>query len=185
MPLINMRSGMSLIELLVVLLIIGAVSSIAIFSLQKSHISSPPVSLSTLKKTLSASSGGSKASLVCTVECRKCFIRFEESGKTLPLSFKNEGAIVRYGFDRYGELRPMGHPIISTDKGYEEISFSLSISSDGVFSPLILKNNHTFYAYTPLGNGEPLITQSEEKVREFFYNEDIAPMRSGSYYGAP
>jgi hypothetical protein len=176
---------MSLIELLVVLIIIGAVSSIALYTLQKSPISSPAVSLATLKKVLWASSEGSNASLICTLDCRECSIRFEQSKKILPLSFKKEGEIVRYGFDRYGELRPLGHPIISTEKGYREISFALTVTSNGLFSPLILKNNHTFYAYTPLGNDEPLITQSEEKVRELFYNEDIAPIRNGSYYGAP
>lgn len=179
------RNGMSLIELLVVLFIIGLVSSVAIFSLKKSEIIASPSTLSTLKKNLIAASEGRSSTLICKKGCQECFIRIEGSDKILPLSFNKEGEIIRYGFDRYGELRPMGSMVIPVEKGYEEVCFSLSYSSEGISSPLILKNNETFYVYTPLGGTEPLVTQNKEEIRDFIYPEDLTPMRNGSYYGAP
>lgn len=180
-----MRRGFSLIELLVVLLIMGVVSSIAIFALRKSNIATPPTTLSTLKNNLFSLSNGTPSTLICTAACQHCFIRTENSSDTIPISLKKEGEITRYGFDRYGELRPMGNAVIPTEKGYKEVCFTLKYSPEGFFSPLILKNNQTFYAYTPLGNMEPLITQSEEKVRALFYDEAIIPTQNGNYYGAP
>lgn len=185
MPLNHTRLGISLIELLVVLLIIGAVSSVALFALKRSSVASPPLTLNTLKTVLLNSSEGSRATLVCAADCQTCEIRLETSGKKLPFTLQNEGEVLRYAFDRNGDLRPIGHPIIANTDGFEEGCFSMSVSSDGIISPLILKNGQTFFAYTPLGGDAPTVSRSEESIRDLFYDEALMPQRSGSYYGAP
>lgn len=185
MPLNRLRHGISLIELLIVLLIIGAVSSVALFALKRSSVASPPLNLSTLKTILINSSEGSQATLVCDSDCKTCEIRFDASDKRLPLTLQNEGEIFRYAFDRNGDLRPTGRPIIADSEGFKEGCFSMSVSSDGIISPLILKNGQTFYAYTPLGGDTPTVSRSEESIRDLFYDEALMPLRNGSYYGAP
>ncbi|MGD9717521.1 MAG: prepilin-type N-terminal cleavage/methylation domain-containing protein [Sulfuricurvum sp.] len=176
------RRAMSLIELLVVLVVMGIASSIALFALKKSGSTVSTVSLQSLKKTVLPLTEGEDAVLVCAADCKTCTLRFSDPKKTLPLTLKNTEGSIRYGFDLQGELHPLGRQIVSTQEGYEESCFSWTISAEGIVSPLILKKEQTFYAFSPLGGDRPVVSTNEETIRKFFYNETYYPMKRGDYY---
>lgn len=61
--------------------------------------------------------------------------------------------------------------------------FEVSLSPAGVITPLILKNNNTFYVYTPLGDNKPYMSTSDEEVRKFIFNESHYPLKRDEFYG--
>lgn len=91
--------------------------------------------------------------------------------------------MLRYGFNRFGELRVLGKVVARTDNGLSQGCFEMSLLPDGSVTPLILKSNNKFYAYAPLGGDKPYITYSEESLRKFVFDETLYPQRGDDIYG--
>lgn len=177
------RAGMSLFEILIVMTIIGIVYSIGMVTLKKEKANSTVLSLSTLKTTLMAFSQPGEIRLLCEASCRECRV-FSSDGKRLITAFlQSDGSIKRYGFNRFGELEEWGNVIARSEGKMTQGCFELLLYPDGTITPLILKNNNTFYVYTPLGDDKPYTTKSEEKVRQWLFNEALYPLKGDDAYG--
>lgn len=177
------RAGMTLFELLVVMTIIGIVYSVGIFTLKKEKVTAATMNVSTLKTTLLALSQSNEIRMLCTISCQECQV-FSKEGKVLTTArLKSNGTILRYGFNRFGELRAWGNVVGQTGGVLSQGCFEMSLHPDGSVSPLILKNNNKFYAYTPLGGDKPYIAVSEEALRKFIFNETLYPLRGDDTYG--
>lgn len=179
----NTRKGMSLFELLIVMTIIGVVYSIGVFTLKTEKATAQVLNLSTLKTTLLSLSTSGKLRLVCDTSAQECRI-YSANGKMLTtahLQFK--GTVQRYGYDRFGELRPLGNVIVQNEGKSVQSSFEFTLNQDRTVTPLILKNSDHFYVYTPLGDDKPFIAENEEQVRTFLYDERHYPLKGDDTYG--
>lgn len=177
------RNGMTLFELLVVMTIIGIVYSVGIFTLKKEKVTAATMSVSTLKTTLSALSQSSEVRMVCDTSCQECRVYSRDSKLLTTLRLHSDDTIGRYGFNRFGELQLWGNMVTRTDGALSQGCFAMSLFPDGSVTPLILKSNHKFYAYTPLGGDKPYITESEEALRKFIFNESYYPLNGDDTYG--
>ncbi len=177
------RAGMTLFELLIVMTIIGIVYSIGLFTLKKEKVTAATLTPSTLKTTLLALSQSSTIRLLCDIPSQECRV-FSNEGKVLTTAHLHTDApILRYGFNRFGELRVLGNVVTRTNRGLSQGGFEISLLPDGSTTPLILKSNNKFYVYTPLGEDKPYITNSEEALRKFVFNESLYPRRGDDAYG--
>lgn len=179
----NARSGMTLFELLVVMTIVGIVYSVAVFTLKKEKAVSSTIPLSALKETLSGLKHPLEARMVCDTSCRSCRVYSADQTLLSSIRLQSEGEIERYGFNRFGELKKWGKTLSRVEGKLTQSCFEFSLYPDGTSTPLILKNKNRFYAYTPLAEGKPFITESEEALRLFFYSEERYPIRRDTYYG--
>lgn len=180
----SFRYGMTLFELLIVMIVVGIVYSVGLFTLKKEKISSATITISAIKRTLLALEHSGEIRMVCDKSCQEC--RIWDSRNTLlsTLHLQSERRPIRYGFDRFGELKALGNIVTKTGGVLRQGCFEVTLNNDGTLSPLILKSNLTFYAYTPLGGEKPFVTQNEDALRRFLFNETYTPIRSDSYYGA-
>lgn len=181
----NGRSGMTLFELLVVMSIVGIVYSIGIFAMDKKDFTTSDISLPTLKKALSALEHTGKITLFCHSGCDECTVLTDHGKNTLSVRLRSSGEITRYGFDRFGELHPLGPVVTRVHGKMEEGCFAYSLYPDGTSSPLIVKEANRFYAYTPLGGDVPFVTDSEEALKDYIHDEKRYPLTSDGYYAAP
>ncbi len=177
------RAGMTLFELLVVMTIIGIVYSIGIFTFRKEKVIHTKMSLSTLKTSLLSISNTSNLRMICETHGNKCHIYSNDGKMITTISLHSNGSIIRYGYDRYGELKSWGDVVSHTNKGLTQACFEMILGTDGSISPLILKSNNTYYAYTPLGGDKPYITKNEEALKNFIFNDSLYPLAQSSTYG--
>jgi hypothetical protein len=175
---------MSLFELLIVMIIIGIVYSIGIFTIKKEKVLTPTMNISTLRTTLLSLSQPSEIRIVCDISCQECSVYSANSKELTTLHLDSNDTISRYGFDRFGDLKELGNIVTRTKEGLSQGCFEMSLRPDGTVSPLILKSNQKFYAYTPLGGNKPFITESEEELRSFLFNESLYPTKGDETYGA-
>lgn len=178
------RSGMTLFELLVVMTIVGVVYSIGIFTLKKERATASRTTLSSLKSSLSALSQPTKVRLVCDLSCKECRIWSADETALGKVHIQAEGAIERYGFDRFGELKKYGNVVTKTEGNLHQECFEYTLYPDGSTSPLLLKNKDRFYLYTPLGGDKPYIARNEEALKAFLFDQNRYPMKSDDYYAA-
>lgn len=185
MPLVKTsRYGMTLFELLIVMTIIGIVYSVGLFALKKEKINTATITVSTLKTTLLALSLSSEIRLYCDNTCQDCKVYTAENKLLTQLHLSSNNTIVRYGFDRFGELQELGKIVTKVDGTLHQGCFEMTLYPDGTVTPLILKQQDKFYAYTPLGADKPYITKNEEDLRKFIFNETLYPLKSDDYYGS-
>jgi prepilin-type N-terminal cleavage/methylation domain-containing protein len=179
----TIRTGMTLIELLIVMIIIGIVYSIGMFTVAKNKIIPTAITLDNLQKNLAALDHEGKITLSCNLQSDECTL--ETNKETITgIHLNTKGKITRYGFNREGELYPLG-PIITHINGKTELSaFSYALNADRIASWLLLKQNDMYYLYTPLYGDKPFITTDEDSVKNMLYNETIYPIKSDSYYAA-
>lgn len=177
------RAGMTLFELLVVMTIVGIVYSVGIFTLKKEKVTTGKMTLSTLKTTLLSFSNPNKLRMVCNTHGQECQVYSNDGKMITTLYLHSEGTIQRYGFDRFGELQLWGNVVANTNKGLRQGCFEISQEPDTTVTPLILKSNHTFYAYTPLGGDKPYVTQNEEALKNFIFNTSLYPLTASDTYG--
>jgi len=113
-----------------------------------------------------------------------CRVFSMDSKLLTTLHLQSNETVQRYGFNRFGELKPLGNVVARTEEGLEQGCFEMLLHPDGSVTPVILKSNHKFYAYTPMGGDKPYIAGSEEELRHFLFNESLYPMRGDDSYGA-
>ena len=177
------RSGMTLFELLVVMTIIGIVYSIGLFTLKKEKVTAATMNVSTIKSTLTALEYSGKIRMICDEACQECQVYSTDDTALATLHLSSDEAPVRYGFDHFGELKPLGNVVTRIGKELRQGCFEVSLHPDGTFTPLILKSKQTFYVYTPLGSDKPFVAQSDEALREFLFDEASYPLKLDDYYG--
>lgn len=178
------HTGMTLFELLIVMVIIGVVYSIGIFTLKTEKPPTEFLTLSSLKTTLLALSSSGGRELVCDDTRQECDLYTSDKKRVTTLRLHVSGPIMRYGFNPQGELRMLGNTIIGNNAKSFSKSFSIGLNSDGTVTPLILKNNNTFYAYTPLGGNQPFVTMNEDKLRKYIFNDPFYPLKRDDAYGS-
>ncbi len=178
------RSAMSLFELIVVVIIVGIVYSLAIFTLKKENVIPLTMSLSTIKSTLLSLSSQREIRMVCDVSCQECRIFDQDENLLTTLTLLSNTPVHRYGFNRFGELQRWGNAVVSHEGKLSQGCFEVTLSPDGIITPIILKSENTYYVYTPLGEAKPYITSDEEEVRNFVFDESRYPLKGDSYYGS-
>jgi len=178
------RGGMTLFELLIVMIVVGIVYSMGMFTLKKEKITTSTLTLSAIQSSMRALEHPGKIRMVCDMPCQECRVYSTDDKPLATFDLPTNGKIVRYGFDQYGELRELPPIVTRVGEKLQQGCFEVSLLSDGTFTPLTLKSNQTFYAYTPLGGDKPFVTQSEDALRAFLFNETHTPLKLDDYYGA-
>jgi len=178
------RKGMTLFELLVVMMIVGIVYSISIFTLNKEKVSASTMNLSNLKSTLLALEHTGEIRLICDTLCQECRVWSGDDTVIANMHLESDGSVQRYGFDRYGELKPMGDMLTHTQGALHQSCFEYTLHPDSTSSFLILRDNNAFYAYTPLQDNKPLIAASAESLALQLFDEEHYPLRDDDYYAA-
>lgn len=180
----NIRKGMTILELLIVMTIIGSIYSVAIFSFKKQNINMPSFSLLNMKKNLFSIERAGKKTIFCNIDSSDCKIIINNESKSSSVKLEHDGEIIQYSFTIDGELKPLGISLNNIGNKINENSFEYTINPNGVSSFLILKNKDTFYLYTPLMEELPFVTKSEEELKTKVYSESIFPVRRDDYYAA-
>lgn len=177
------RSAMSLFELIVVVIIVGILYSLAIFTFKNEKATPPAMNLSSIKTTLLSLSEQREIRMHCDASCEECSI-FDHTGKVLTtLTLVSDTPVHRYGFNRFGELQRWGNAVVSNDGRLTQGCFDVTLSPDGAITPFILKSGNTFYVYTPLGENKPYMSTSEKEVRKFIFDESAYPLSGDAFYG--
>lgn len=175
---------MSLFELIVVVIIVGIVYSLGIFSLKNEKVIPLIMNVSSIKTTLLSLSDHHEIRMVCDTSCHECTI-FDRDGKVLStVMLVSDAPVYRYEFNRFGELQKLGNTVVQGTGGLVQGCFEVTLSSNDVISPLILKSENTFYLYTPMGEKKPYMSTSEAEVRTFIFDESHYPVRGDTFYGA-
>jgi len=177
------RGGMTLFELLIVMIVVGIVYSMGLFTLKKERVTSSTIPLTALKSSMKALEHSSEIRMVCDKACQECRVFSADTKLLATFHLQSEATPLRYGFDRYGELKPLGLIITRSSGTLQQGCFEVALYPDETFTPLILKSKLTFYVYTPLGGDKPFVTQNEDALRRFLFNETTTPIRTDSYYG--
>lgn len=175
---------MTLFELLIVMMIVGIVYSISIITLNKEKISASTLDLSNLKSTLLALEHTGEIRLICDPSCQECRVWSGDDTVIANMHLESDGEIQRYGFDRYGELKPMGKTLTHTQGSLHQSCFQYTLSPDSTSSFLILKDNTAFYGYTPLQDDKPLIANDPESLKRLIFDENHYPLKEDDYYAA-
>jgi hypothetical protein len=163
--------------------IIGIVYSIGLFTLKKEKVTAVTMTISAIKSTLSALKHTGEIRMVCDSSCQECQVYSTDDTPLATLHLSSDEAPVRYGFDHFGELKPLGNIVTRVGEELRQGCFEVSLRPDGIITPLILKNKQTFYAYTPLGGDKPFKAKSDEALKQFLFNETSYPLRMDDYYG--
>lgn len=177
----NARSGMTLFELLIVMMIVGIVYSVGMIALKKENITVSSVTLSDLKNTLASLAQTGQIRMVCDLSCKECRVWSESATPLATVRLKADDPIERYGFDRFGELKKLGNIVTRSGGTLRQECFEYVLYPDGTSSPLILKNDQKYYVYTPLAK-KPFVAGSEEALRKFVFDEAHYPLRGDVYY---
>jgi len=177
------RRGMTLFELLIVITIVGIIYSIGIFTLKKETLSTSKMDLTNIKSTLSALDHTGAIRLVCDPSCRECRV-WPAKGETpiASLHLHADGTVQRYGFDRNGDLKPIGKSVSSLAGSLEESCFEFTLYPDGSSTPILLKDNSAYYAYSPLTDDKPFITGNPDALRRFMFDSRHYPIKKDDYY---
>lgn len=173
---------MSLFELLIVMIIVGVVYSIGLFTIDREKGASSSIKASELKSALTALDHSKKIRLVCDASCHQCRVLDARDSVIASIRLSSDGPLQRYGFDRLGELRPLGKTLASIDNKLSMECFEFTLYPDGTSSPLILKDNSSYYLYTPLQGEKSFITSSAETLRLHLFDELRYPLKSEQYY---
>lgn len=176
------KAGMTIFELLVVMLIIGIVYSIGFISFKKETFLTSSIKPSEIKSTLMALEYQGRIRLICDESCQDCSVLNSKNEKIASLRLISKTPLQRYGFDRYGELRPLGKSISNIDNQLIQTCFEYSINADGTSTPLIVKDQTSYFLYGPLQGEKPFITTSAEKLKMVLFNEANYPVSSDLYY---
>lgn len=178
------RGGMTLFELLIVMTVIGIVYSIGLFTLKKEKVTVSSMNVMNIKSTLASLEHSGEIRMVCGESCQECRVYSVDDTLLATFRFQSDGTPMRYGFDQFGELKPLGAIVTRTGGELRQGCFEVSLHPDGTLSPLILKSKQTFYGYTPLGEDKPFVAKSEDALRQLLFNEANAPLKLDDYYGA-
>lgn len=173
---------MSLFELLIVMIIVGVVYSIGLFTVNTEKAVSSSIKASELKSALTALDHNKKIRLICDIGCHQCRVLDAQDSVIASIRLSSDGPLQRYGFDRLGELRPLGKALTSIDNKLSMECFEFTLYPDGTSSPFILKDNASYYLYTPLQGEKPFITGSAETLRLHLFDELRYPLKSEQYY---
>lgn len=173
---------MTLFELLIVMIIVGIVYSIGLFAINKKKSASSTIKATELKSALRALDHEKKIRLICDNSCHECRVLDTRDSVVASIRLSSDGPLQRYGFDRLGELRPLGKTVTNIENKLSQECFEFTLHPDGTSSSLILKDNASYYLYTPLQGEKPFITDSAETLRLHLYNELHYPLKSERYY---
>ena len=121
--------------------------------------------------------------MLCDETCAQCRVFTADNQQLTTARLQSNFSIKRYEFNRFGELKPLGNVVFRTPEGLKQGCFEFTLRSDGSVSPLILRSNHQFYAYIPLGADTPYVTKSEESLRQFMFKDASYPLRAEDTYG--
>lgn len=173
------RKAFTLIELILVISLMGIIASLVSSRLASLADNSVTLTPATLKSYLSSFSSSKKLDLLCYDGCTQCDLWEGDKKIRTAITLENNTSLIPYRFSPYGRLIPADPVIRSDSEGIRQGCFTFSLTPDGVSSPLILKSEGNFIAYTPLT--ETIISGSEEHLRLLLYDPKL--MDSGSYYG--
>ncbi len=178
------RHGMTLIELLIVITIVGVIYAMGTFALGKKVPTIGTTTLENLKKNLLAMKHDGIITLVCDKESLNCHVLDNHHEPFASLKLSHLEPVTRYIFDRNGELREMGQTVIPTKDKMREVGFSFTLYPDSTSSQLLLKSGGTFYLYTPTTISSPFVTSSETALHDYYFDENHYPLKSDDYYAA-
>ncbi len=175
----SMHRGFSLIELLIVILIISMVYFLGFEGVEIGEKKPKALSPLNLKSTIVSSKlFGGEATLLCTDQCRSCYLRrgisstFQEYKS--PIDLSNTEA---YTIDEHDTLTRIEYGRYKDDK----ICLIMDFYSNGSSTQIILKNDKGTYLL-PAFFGEPQALPSLEDAKEYWLRNTAAVSNSGEFY---
>ncbi len=175
----DMKSGFSLIELLIVILIVSIVYFLGFEGVDMGKKKPKALTPLNLKSNIISSEFFTgQATLLCINQCRTCYLRedissgFEEY--TNPISLTN---IKAYTIDQNNGLTPIEYGRYQD----ERICLHIDFNSNGSSTQIILEDDEKTY-FLPAFFGEPKVFSSPEEAKEYWLRSSTAVSDSGEFY---
>lgn len=173
------RSGFSLLELIVVVLIVSLIGflvfSEAIKQQQKVEVLDPTTLPKTFRKSF-AKMGDIE--LFCIKKCKECYVAQEGQVSTYDGGIKFGENVEIYKLDRDNQLVQIDEWGRYKD---EKISLRYTLYANGSTSKMIISNDSGIY-YLPTYFGEATKVADLEEAKALWINEQYDLRDSGSYY---
>ena len=173
------RSGFSLLELIVVVLIVSLIGFLVFSSAIKQQKRAEVIDPTTLQKTFrQAFKGQGDVELFCINKCKECYV---SKGKDI---IPYDGG-VDFGKDvEIHLLDSSDHWIHMDEMGRvkdKKISFRYHLYSNGSTTQMVITNNKGIY-YLPSYFGKAKKVDDMEEAKELWIKSDYDLRDSGSYY---
>ncbi len=171
--------GFSLIELLIVILIISIVYFLGFSGVEMGKKRPKALTPLSLKTTIiSSKSFSQEATLLCTNQCRSCYLRngfsLDFEPYTSPLDLKD---IKAYTIDKYESLLPIEYGRYKDEK----ICLIMHFYNNGSSTQIILENDKESY-FLPALFGEPKTFSSPQEAKEYWLKESRTLFDTGDFY---
>ncbi|MBD3790404.1 MAG: prepilin-type N-terminal cleavage/methylation domain-containing protein [Campylobacterales bacterium] len=171
------RRGFTLVELLLVIFIISLVYYFGFSQIEYTKPKPQALTPLNLKSVLTASNSGNMT-LICTDECKKCYLKKELYSKFEP--YENGIDLTgtkAYTINRSNDLEELEYGRYDDEK----ICLAIDFYANGSSTPIILEQKEKAY-FLPSYFGEPLEVDSVEKAQDIWLENSKLVSNSGDFY---
>jgi len=173
------RKGFSLIELLIVIGVIGAVYAIGLSTFKLNKPKAKALTPLNLKKSIVHSkSFQGQATLLCVDKCKKCYLRKDISSSFQAYTNKIDlTGIKAYTIDERDSLRKIEYERFNDKK----ICLIMDFYNNGSSTQIILENKEGAY-FLPAFFGEAKKFDSPDDAKEYWLKKSHLVSNSGDFY---
>jgi hypothetical protein len=174
------KSSFTLFELLVVILLISILYAIFVERLPSKERLVKSQGLQELPSLLEGYPFEDKVELICTDNCRRCFI-YVDGNRTKEIDSPFTQEVRVYDYDIHGLLSQLHFPPIFDEENLpQEVCLRYSLYANGSRSSYILQHGPTFYIFFPYLRS-PRKSDSLQRAGELFDPSPWIPTESGEY----
>jgi prepilin-type N-terminal cleavage/methylation domain-containing protein len=174
------KSGFTLLELLIVVILMGVVYALVLYPLTHSK-TVEKIEMSDFRSLLKPYASKSPAELICYDDCRHCAI-FSNRVRTAELSDLHLSSELKtYRYDLMGDFKPIHYPDRLIDDKFQNVCLSFTLYPNGSSTQLFLEEDKdvTFY---PTYFGAKREFSTIEEAKGSVYALPIYPTSVDSYY---
>lgn len=173
------RKGFSLIELIIVVVLIGALFGIGASNFKIAKAKPKALTPLNLKETIVKSEFfNGQATLMCTNKCKKCYLRQGLSSSFEPYDNKIDLTDIKaYTLDERETLRRLEYQRFDD----ERICLVMDFYNNGSSTQIILEDDKGAY-FLPAFFGQPKRFDSPEDAKDYWLERTKVVSNSGEYY---
>ena len=171
-----MKKAFTLVELLIVIVIIGAVYNLAISNFHKLSSKKTTLSLLNLREYLSSIPHAKSVKLLCLDECQECDIYVDGSKNRALKGFLDE-SVISYRYEVvYGFVEKEKEVFFDSDNREKNVCFSYEVDVKGVGDQVLVEFKDSFYDLSAYIEKTPVYSSIDE-ARQARENLNIEVMR--------
>ena len=174
------KKAFTLFELIVVVILIGIIYGVFVDKLATKPHEKNDVTLTTAKEFLEKFAFKKSARIVCTKECKACYVYVDDTKVETSFElFKSEPIV--YTLDDTGRQKEVTFiPRFDKEGKIEETCFEYKIFKNGGADTYIVSHEDTFYVFKTLEKKPTLFTSMNEAV-EYFDHKNLLPILTSDY----